>query len=347
MDTPFPEPLVIGGTPVARGERTTVRLPIAPLYTLAAMAMPVHVIRGKRDGPRLFLSAAIHGDEILGVEIIRRVLGMKLLRKLRGTLLAVPVVNVYGYTARSRYLPDRRDLNRCFPGSARGSMAGRLAHTFMTEIVANSTHGIDLHTGAINRTNLPQVRVSLDRPEAVEMARQFRVPLILHSNLLDGSLRQTVHERGVPVLLYEAGEALRLDERAIRIGVRGIVSVMRSLGMLPRIPSLPIASPLLARTSRWTRAEESGTFQFTRDIGALVEEGETIGTITAPLGETSIPVISRDAGILIGKTQLPLVYEGEALFHIARLESPETAEERMATYDESLLVWEEPVDEDH
>ncbi|OZC04438.1 succinylglutamate desuccinylase/aspartoacylase family protein [Rubricoccus marinus] len=347
MDTSFSEPLFIGGTAVARGERTTVRLPIAPLYTLAAMAMPVHVIRGKKDGPRLFISAAIHGDEILGVEIIRRLLGLKLLKQLRGTLLAVPVVNVYGYTARSRYLPDRRDLNRSFPGSASGSMASRLAHTFMSEVVTNSTHGIDLHTGAVDRTNLPHVRVSLDQEDAVEMAHQFRVPLILHSNLRDGSLRQTVLEQGVPVLLYEAGEALRLDERAIRIGVRGVVSVMRNLGMLPAIPPTPITAPLLARSSRWTRAEESGTFQLTRGIGALVEEGEPIGTITAPLGETSIPVLSRDSGILIGKTQLPLVYEGEALFHIARLEEPDTAEERLTTYDERLSVWEEPVDEDH
>ncbi len=165
METPpLSEPLVIGGTEIPRGTRTTVRLPIAPLYTLAAMAMPVHVVRGKRDGPRLFVSAAIHGDEIIGVEIIRRLLGLQLLRQMRGTLIAVPVVNVYGYTARSRYLPDRRDLNRSFPGSASGSMASRLAYTFMEEIVANSTHGIDLHTGAIDRTNLPQVRVSLDIP---------------------------------------------------------------------------------------------------------------------------------------------------------------------------------------
>ena len=345
MDT-FPEPLVVGGTEVPRGTRTTVRLPTAPLYTLAAMSMPVHVVRGKADGPRLFVSAAIHGDEILGVEIIRRLLGLRLLEQLRGTLLAVPVVNVYGYTARSRYLPDRRDLNRSFPGSPSGSMAARLAHLFMEEVVANSTHGIDLHTGAIDRTNLPQVRVSLDQEASLAMARRFRVPLILHANLRDGSLRQTVLERGVPVLLYEAGEALRIDERAVKVGLRGVVSVMRGLGMLPGTAAPP-PDPLIARSSRWTRAEESGTLRMTRDVGDLVAEGETVGTLTAPLGEHSRPVRSRDAGVIIGKTQLPLVYEGEALFHVARLDAPDTAEARMGVFDERLAAWEEPVDADH
>ena len=345
---PHAEPLVIGGTPVARGERTTVRLPLAPLYTLAAVAMPVHVVRGRRDGPRLFVSAALHGDEILGVEIIRRLLGLKLLGKLRGTLIAVPVVNVYGYTARSRYLPDRRDLNRSFPGSPTGSMAARLAHTFMTEIVANSTHGIDLHTGAVHRTNLPQARVSLDQPLAVEMARAFRVPLILHSDLRDGSLRQTVLERGVPVLLYEAGEALRLDERAVRVGLRGVVSVMRHLGMLPPAarPAAP-AEPLVARGSRWTRAEASGTLRLRRGVGSVVEAGETLGTLTAPLGTEETPVVSRDAGVVIGATQLPLVYEGEAIVHVARLEDPGAAGHHLAAYDDRLSEWREPVDDDH
>ncbi|WP_420455355.1 succinylglutamate desuccinylase/aspartoacylase family protein [Rubrivirga sp.] len=348
MDTPpLPEPLVVGGTEIPRGTRATVRLPIAPLYTLAAMSMPVHVVRGTRDGPRLFVSAAIHGDEILGVEIVRRLLGLRLLRHLRGTLLAVPVVNVYGYTARSRYLPDRRDLNRSFPGSPTGSMASRLAHLFMEEVVAKATHGIDLHTGAIDRTNLPHVRVSLDRPESVALARRFRVPLILHANLRDGSLRQTVLERGVPVLLYEAGEALRLDERAVKIGLRGVVSVMRSLGMLPKTTPPHVVEPLVARSSGWTRAEESGTLRLTRDIGDLVEAGEPVGTLTAPLGDASTPVVSRDSGLLIGKTQLPLVYEGEALFHVARLDEPTTAEARLATFDDRLSAWREPVDADH
>ena len=339
-------PLTIGGTDIPRGTRTTVRLPIAPLYTLAAMSMPVHVVRGRRGGPRLFISAAIHGDEILGVEIIRRLLGLKMLSRLRGTLIAVPVVNVYGYTARSRYLPDRRDLNRSFPGSASGSMASRLAHLFMEEVVAHCTHGIDLHTGAVDRTNLPHVRVSLDRPEAVDLARRFRVPLILHANLRDGSLRQTVLERGVPVLLYEAGEALRLDERSVRVGLRGVVSVMRGLGMLPRTAPTRVTAPLIARSSGWTRAEESGTLQLTRDVGDLVKAGETIGTLTAPLGDVSVPVVSRDGGLIIGKTQLPLVYEGEAIVHVARLEEPSTAGARLSSYEGRLSSWREPVEAD-
>ena len=213
--------------------------------------------------------------------------------------------------------------------------------------MANATHGIDLHTGALNRTNLPQVRVSLDQEDAVAMAHGFRVPLILHANLRDGSMRQTVLEHGVPVLLYEAGEALRLDERSVRIGLRGVVSVMRGLGMLPKTAPTRVVPPLIARSSGWTRAEESGTLQMTRDIGDLVEEGEQVGTLTAPLGDHSRPVLSRDSGLIIGKTQLPLVYEGEALFHVARLDAPDTAEARLATYEDRLSGWREPVEADH
>lgn len=179
------------------------------------------------------------------------------------------------------------------------------------------------------------------------MARRFRVPLIMHSNLRDGSLRQTVLERGVPVLLYEAGEALRIDERAVKVGLRGIVSVMRGLGMLPEAKTAPSIEPLIARSSRWTRAEASGTLRLTRGLGDLVEKGEQVGTLTAPLGDLPRPVLSRDAGVIIGKTQLPLVYEGEALFHVARLDEPDTAEERLDTFDDRLEAWEEPVDADH
>lgn len=200
----------LGGVSIKPGSRVDIKLPVPPLYTNAALDMPVTVIRGKKDGPRLFVSAAIHGDEINGVEIVRRLLASSFVKRITGTLILVPVVNVYGYTSKSRYLPDRRDLNRAFPGSAKGSMTSRLAHTFMSEIVANASHGIDLHTGAKHRTNLPQIRTSLNDHDALAMAKAFRVPVILNAELRDGSLRATAAENGCPVLLYEAGKRCAL-----------------------------------------------------------------------------------------------------------------------------------------
>ena len=183
------EHLNIGGQYIAPGERVSLELPVAQLYTHTPLTMPVQVIRSKKPGPTLFVSAAVHGDEINGVEIVRRVLAAPALRKLSGTLIAVPIVNVHGFLAHSRYLPDRRDLNRCFPGSPRGSVAGRLAHLFATEIVAKADCGIDLHTAAIHRDNLPQVRANLHDEHTAELATAFGAPIMLNSDLRDGSLR--------------------------------------------------------------------------------------------------------------------------------------------------------------
>ena len=219
--------LTIGGVTVQPGERKVIDLPVAKLYTHIEAAIPLQVVCGKLPGPRLFVSAAIHGDELNGVEIARRLLKSGALKRLRGTLIVAPIVNVFGLIQHSRYLPDRRDLNRSFPGSQGGSLAARLAHIFLDEVVKGCDYGIDLHTGAIHRSNLPQIRANLDDPETRQLAEAFSVPVLLNANLRDGSLRQAAAEHGVKILLYEAGEALRFDELSIRGGVRGILSVMR------------------------------------------------------------------------------------------------------------------------
>jgi predicted deacylase len=328
-----PGVLKIGEVEVKAGESVTIDLPMASLYSHAPMSLPVQVIRGRRDGPSLFVSAALHGDEINGVEIIRRMLRLPLLKKLRGTLIAIPIVNVYGFVSRSRYLPDRRDLNRSFPGSDRGSMAARLAELFLTEIVDKCDYGIDLHTGAVHRDNLPQIRANLDDPETSRIAHAFHVPVLLNSNIRDGSLREVAAERGIPVLLYEAGEALRFDERSIRAGVKGIIGVMRVLGMLPvasraRKP----AEPLVARASTWVRAGRSGILRMTSALGARVRRNEIIGVIADPFGQQELEVSANASGIIIGRTNLPLVNEGEAIFHIARFESAKVAEDTVEAF---------------
>lgn len=313
---------VIGGEVIPLRSRRLVELPLPPLYTHTPMTLPVHVVRGAKAGPHLFVSAALHGDELNGTEIIRRILKQSSLKHLRGTLVAVPIVNVYGLIHHSRYLPDRRDLNRSFPGSEKGSLAARLAHLFMTEIVHKCTHGIDLHTGAIHRSNLPQIRANLDDPETARLAESFGVPVLLNANLRDGSLREAAAEQGIPMLLYEAGEALRFNEVAIRAGVKGVISVMRSLGMLSasRSRRKKKSEPFMARSSTWVRASASGLFRRVCSLGSRVKRGEVLGLIDDPFGGGESEVTATASGIVIGCSEIPLVHEGEALFHIARFE---------------------------
>ena len=330
------QPLSINGIDVKPGTRSTIDLPVGRLYTHTPMTIPVHVIHGRRPGPRLFISAAIHGDEINGVEIIRRLLKLPTLKRLTGSIIAVPIVNIHGLINHSRYLPDRRDLNRSFPGTERGSLAGRLANLFMQEIVAKSTHGIDLHTGAIHRTNLPQIRANMDDPETEKLAKSFEAPVIISSNLRDGSLREAAAEYGIPMLLYEAGEALRFDEVSIRAGVKGILNVMRALEMLPasRSKSKKKGESVVARSSAWERASDSGIFRAMVPLGARVKKGTLLGVVGDPFGELEVQITSSFSGIVIGRTNLPLVNEGDALFHIARFEDIHEVEAKVDEFQE-------------
>ncbi len=311
--------LVIGGEAVAPGERKTIEIAVAPMYTHDDLSISVQVIRGRKPGPVMFISAALHGDEINGVEIIRRLLQHKSLSRLHGTLLAVPIVNVYGFLHHSRYLPDGRDLNRSFPGSPKGSLTGRVAHTFVTEIVRKSTHGIDLHTGARHRSNFPQIRADLENEQALAMTRAFGVPLAIDARIRDGSLRDCAGQLGIPVILYEAGEALRFEEVNIRAGVRGILNVMRSIGMLPtRKGAREPAAPIISGQTQWVRAPESGVLRTLVPLGAKVTEGEVLAVVADPLGDSETEIPATCEGVVIGRTNLPLVYEGDATFHIAQ-----------------------------
>lgn len=297
------------------------------------------VIHGRRPGPKLFISAALHGDEINGTEIVRRLLRMSGLRQLRGALIAVPAVNVYGFVSQSRYLPDRRDLNRSFPGSARGSLAARLANTFLTQIVEHSTHGIDLHTGSLHRTNLPQIRAQLSSPGVEGMSRAFGAPVILDAALRPGSLRKEAADLGIPIIVYEAGEALRFDEFSIRAGIKGIVSVMRHLDMLPEVPeSRKTSSAVIANKSVWIRAPETGILATRLKLGSRIREGSVLGRIADPLGTTEKEIRSPVAGVLIGRTNLPLANEGDALFHIATFESLSTVIEGVDAFREDMEI---------
>ena len=323
----------IAGHVIAPGERLQFDLPGAQLYTSTPLNTSVEVIHGKRPGPTLLVCSAIHGDELNGVEIIRRLRSLPVVNRVAGTLVLVPVVNLHGFINQSRYLPDRRDLNRCFPGSEKGSLGSRIAYGFFNQIVRRCTHVIDLHTAAINRDNLPQVRADLATPGVEAMALGFSIPVIINAGLLDKSLRAEAGNIGIPVLTYESGEALRLSEKAIVTGVRGITNTMRSLDMLPtRKTRSSVTQPEIAQSSTWLRANTDGMFRPMIELGDHVKKGDALGVICSPFSSLEEVLSSSVEGIVIGMTRQPLVNEGEALCHVAMFNKVRAVGEKITAH---------------
>lgn len=302
---------------IAPGQLRRFELPVSRLATQTLVSLPITVVNGVETGPVLWLSAAIHGDELNGVEIIAQILGKIAPDKLRGTIIAVSIVNVFGFIEQSRYLPDRRDLNRSFPGSENGSLASQLANLFMREIVARSTHGIDLHTAAIHRINLPQIRANLEDETTYQFAKAFGAPLMMHASTRDGSLRHAATKKNIPVLLYEAGEALRFDPLAIKVGVAGIMGVMAHLEMYHDDLAPTIGDSLQAAKSRWIRASCGGIFHLLVNLGEKITRKQELGYITNAFGESRVSVKAKVGGIVISHIQNPLVNQGDAIIHIA------------------------------
>lgn len=313
--------LKIGTTSIKPGETSKVDLFIGKQYDFTELYMPVKVIRGREDGPVLFICSAVHGDEINGVEIVKRVLAHKSLRLIRGALICIPIVNVFGFNNLSRYLPDRRDLNRCFPGSSQGSLASRLAHLVVTEIVNKCTHGIDLHTGSRHRKNLPQIRANFKVKGTKRLAHEFDVPVILDADVIDGSLRQVALKRNMPFLAFEGGEPLRYDEITIRSGVAGILSVMRALGMIKRrLKKVSKIKSFVAKGNYWVRAPHGGILIVKKKLGTVIKKNDMLGIISDPLGNDSTEIRSPRKGVIIGENLLPMVNRGDAVFNVATFE---------------------------
>lgn len=330
-------PLIIDGYEIQPGEHKVINLQMPKLYDWTPLSMPVHIYCGKTPGPTLCVTAAIHGDEVNGIEIVRRLLKKKkLLKTISGTLIAIPIVNVYGFLYQDRYLMDRRDLNRSFPGSQTGSLASRLAYLLTDEIISKATHIIDLHAGSLHRSNLPQIRVDLDIPGTSELAKSFNAPVVLNAALRDGSLRQFANDKAIPFLLYEAGESLRFEKLSINTGLNGILRVMHELKMitLKKPPSKNVTSAI-AQSSYWIRAPHSGILNPHKALGKKIEEGELLATIGNPTTSEEHKLISPVSGIIIGKNNLPMVHEGAALFHIACFEKLKSVAEQIIVMQES------------
>ena len=318
-------PFEIAGHLIPAGRKVQLEIPIASLMSGTPVTLPVIVLHGRNNGPTMWINAAIHGDELGGVEVIRRVLEKLDTRSMSGTVIAVPIVNVHGFNNSDRYLPDRRDLNRSFPGSQRGSLGARIASLMMSEIVGRCTVGIDLHTGSNHRVNLPQIRADLDDPATLELARLFAAPVTIHARTRDGSLRQAGTDAGATVLLYEGGEALRFDREAIAAGSAGISRVLHHLGIVGAEPEPPMVTRF-SRETKWSRASRSGILHLSPQLGDRVEKGELVATIRDPFGKRLSRMTARVSGIVIGHTQHPLVNRGDAVLHVAKIDDQPPAD---------------------
>lgn len=309
------ESLTVAGALVPPGERRDLAPLVSESYTGDRTTLPMAVVNGEGEGPTLFVTAAIHGDEINGIAICRHLLAELDAGTLRGAVIVVPIANVLGAQIRSRYLPDRRDLNRSFPGTSRGSTAARIARILHDDVMLGSAAGIDLHTAANRRTNVPQLRIDTSDPEASRLAALFGAPYVLDATLRPGSLRDAASQKGVPVLTYEAGEPLRFDDEAIAIGVDGVLRVLGALDMVDEVPP-PAPAPLVMHESTWVRADRGGILELHVGPGDEVTEGQPLWTTTSPLGAERATVESPVDGVVIGGTTIPLVGPGDAVLHV-------------------------------
>jgi predicted deacylase len=313
-------PLTIAGREIRAGKLERLEIPVARMFTQQMLHLPVVVVHGKLEGPTTWITAAIHGDEISGTEIARRVLATVSPKTIRGTLIVVPVVNVWGFLEMSRYLPDRRDLNRSFPGARVGSLAAQLARLLMLEVVRPGSYGIDLHAGSHHRTNLPQVRGSLEDPRVRDMARAFAAPATIDSQYRSGSLRAAAARHDIPCLLFEAGTTLRMERETVITGTNGVLRVLKHLGMIDEAPHAT-GNTIISRRTSWLRASRSGIAQLEVTLGDHVTAGQQIGVIRDTFGDVTSRIRSRLSGLIIGQVENPLVNRGDALVHVADVET--------------------------
>lgn len=322
-------PFFFEGVDILPGKTLQIEIPVSKLPSGGWLSLPVSVVHGSHPGPTIWISAAVHGDELNGIEIVRRILVTIDPATLGGTILAVPIVNVFGVLAESRYLPDRRDLNRSFPGSKNGSLAGRLAHLLTTKIVSRSSFGMDFHTGSGGRSNVAQVRIDLEDKSTRSLALAFAAPLLVHSKVRAGSLRHAAAQQNIPYLLFEGGEAHRFDEHIIQAGHDGAMRVLQTLKMVKGKPKG--SSPGYVRPSRapsvvcdrsfWVRAKFGGIFQPAVALGERISKGDDLALVTDAFNLGRHNIRSPADGIVIGMLQTPIVHAGDALLHIGTLAS--------------------------
>lgn len=319
MATPPPtrRRFTIAGRTVATGQQADIRLKVSETYLGDDVSIHLRVIRAKRPGPTIFVTAAIHGDELNGVGVIHDLLFNDSLQLARGSLILVPVVNVFGFEANERYLPDRRDLNRSFPGNPKGSLAARVAHAFFENVVRRCDYGIDLHTAAIQRTNYPNIRAKLSDPRIRRIAEAFGAELLISGAGPEGSFRREACAAGCPTICVEAGEPWKIEPAIVQFGVRGVRNVLIELGMLKGTATRPTYQTRVNRTT-WVRAMVGGILRFHVAPGQIVRAGQEIASNSSLMGEEQNVLVSPIDGIILGMTTLPAVKPGEPVCHIGR-----------------------------
>ena len=305
----------IAGHPIKPGEFKEININIARLPSRTQIDTPIYVYRALEEGPVLALTAGMHGDEINGMEIVRRIIDGGYNRVKRGTVVCMPIINVYGFLNYSRDVPDGKDVNRSFPGSKNGSLASRVAYHLMKEVIPFIDYGIDFHTGGAMRTNYPQVRCVMQDPKNVDLANAFHAPFTIDSPFRPHSLRQSADKQGKHIIVFEGGESLRFDQRAIEEGVNGTLRLMHFLKMIDSSPK-PLAENKVIWSSSWVRARTGGLFQPSIQCGDLVHKNQSVGSMTDPFGEFKEEIKTPTTGYVVGLNNIPVVNAGDALMHI-------------------------------
>ncbi len=316
-----PKPITILGETILAGESKTIDMEIARLHTTTKLKIPVIVQRSKIDGPVVLFSAGIHGDEINGVEVVRQLLIQKINKPKIGTIICIPIVNMFGFVNKSREFPDGRDLNRVFPGSKTGSLASRFAQHILAEIMPVVDYAIDFHAGGASRFNAPQIRIAPNNPELKKLADVFDAPYTLYSKNISGSFRNSSEKMNVKMLLFEGGKSLDINKYIALEAVNGTKRVLYHLGMLHEKHEIENqkTKTIYIEKSGWLRAKCSGLFHDNNCIGTFVEKGTVLGIITDPFGKFEQKVKAPNDGYIINANHSPIVYEGDAVYHISNI----------------------------
>lgn len=308
-------PITIKGQNIAPGQNEIIKLPVGRLPSDTRIYIQVHVYRSTVEGPTMLVIGGVHGDEINGVEIVRRTIDSGLFENLtRGSVIAIPLLNIYGFIHFSRDLHDGKDVNRSFPGSMKGSLASRVARTLTKKVLPYVDFGVDFHTGGHKHYNYPQIRFSKGDVFSEKLARAFGAPYLIASTPIPKSLRRVALDRGKPIIVYEGGENLRLDDFSIEKGISGVRRLLLSQDMLPFAETADRS--LFFRKTTWVRAVRAGIFQWYKPSGHRVYQGEPLGVINDPYGQEEIKILAPKDGYIIGHNNNPVVSQGDALFHI-------------------------------
>ncbi len=307
--------MIINGTEIKPGKDAIVKIKVGNLPSGNTINLFAHVYRSKNPGPTMLVLGGVHGDEINGIEIVRRSVKAGLFKKLNaGAVIAVPLLNVYGFINFTRDLPDGKDVNRSFPGSSRGSLASRVAFILTKHILPLADFGLDFHTGGRSIHNYPQLRVNPEDKKSMNLAKVFNPPFIIHSKPISRSLRKEATKRGIPMVVYEGGESLRVDSFSVDEGINGIKRVMLSEGMIKE--KVPAQKSIVVKNSKWIRASQAGLFIPYKQSGDHVEKGEALGHVTDPYGNKESKIKSPVKGVIYGHNNIPLLHLGDALFHV-------------------------------